>query len=105
MAAPIFPVTNDGRIVLTADQARALIDFHADTVKLLDEVTDALADLNLGYDAIVPNDATLAVGPIGRVRIRDLRRLRRRTDALRRRLGRPAAIDGITVVTLSYTND
>lgn len=96
---------DDGRVVLTVDQARALIDFHADAVKLIDELNDALADLHLGYDTLVPNDATLAVGPIGRVRIRDLRRLRRRTDALRRRLGRPAAIDGIKVVTLNYTTD
>lgn len=94
--------TEDGNVVLTPDQARSLLDYHAEVAKLIDAARDVLADVHVSYDSMVPNDATLAVGSIGRVRIADLRRLKRRTAALRDLIGRPRAVNGIKIVTLTY---
>lgn len=102
MEAPTLPVTDDGRVVLDADQARSLIAYHAEVARLLDAVNDVLGDMSLTYDTMVPNDATLAVGSIGRVRIADLRRLKRKAADLRQIIGRPRAVNGIKIVTLNY---
>ena len=103
-AAPTLPTTADGEVTLTAAQAAALTAYHAEVAKLLDIVADVLADVHVTYDTMVPNDATLAVGSIGRVRIADLRRLGRKAANIRRLVGRPPAITGTRIVTLAYTD-
>ena len=86
MTALVLPTTETGDIILTAEQAAAIMSFHREAVKLMEVADSVLAAVSLTYDSAVANDASLTVGPIGRTQVYDLRRLRRRIAQTRRTL-------------------
>lgn len=87
---------------LTEADVQKLVEFHRETVRLLSAVDAVLDDLHLGYNSSVPTDAELAVGPIGRVKVADLRRLQRKARDVRKQIGQRRAITGVKIVTLAY---
>lgn len=88
--------------LLNDEEVRMLLDYVAKTAKLLDAIDTAFADVHLGYNSAVPTDGVLKVGPVGRVAIRDLRRVQRVARQARKLLGRRRAITGVKIVTLAY---
>lgn len=90
---------------LTEAEVETLAKFVDETGKLLDIIDDVTKYIYLGYDDPIPNDALVAIGPLGSASVRDLRRMRRKADAIRRLVGQPRPVTGVKIVTLAYADD